>query len=89
MSQYTPQEIKEVIRTFNMYVKFPRSRWKDIKKAEKEDKEGEKIYNELKQEFLEKYMPAPNADPRDNGKDFIFHAKSIDLSKNPNAGEVK
>ena len=89
MSQYTPQEIKEVIRTFNMYVKFPRSRWKDIKKAEKEDKEGEKIYNELKQEFLEKYMPAPNADPRDKGEDFIFHAKSIDLSKNPNVGEVK
>jgi radical SAM superfamily enzyme YgiQ (UPF0313 family) len=89
MHQYTPQEIKEVIRTFNMYVKFPRSRWKDIKKAEKENKEGEKIYNELKQEFLEKYMPKPNTGPRDNSKDFVFHAKSIDLSKNPNVGEVK
>ena len=72
-----------------MYVKFPRSRWKDIKKAEKEDKEGEKIYNELKQEFLEKYMPKPNAGPRDSSKDFVFHAKSIDLSKNPNVSEVK
>ena len=89
MPQYTPQEIKEVIRTFNMYVKFPRNRWDDIKKAEKEDEEGEKIYNELKQEFLEKYMPKPNDDPRDNSKDFIFHAKSIDLSKNPNVDEMK
>ena len=49
----------------------------------------EKIYNELKQEFLEKYMPKPNTGPRDNSKDFVFHAKSIDLSKNPNVGEVK
>jgi len=89
MPQYTPQEIKEVIRTFNMYVKFPRNRWNDIKKAEKEDKEGEKIYKELKQEFLEKYMPAPNADPRDSGKDFVFHAKSIDLSKDAHADEMK
>jgi len=88
MPQYTPQEIKEVIRTFNMYVKFPRNRWKDIKKAEQTDTEGEKIYQELKQEFLEKYMPKKNADPRNAAKDFIFHAKSIDLVKNPNADEM-
>ena len=89
MPQYTPQEIKEVIRTFNMYVKFPRNRWKDIKKAEQTDAEGEKIYQELKQEFLEKYMPKKNADPRNAAKDFIFHAKSIDLAKNPHVDEMK
>ena len=33
------------------------------KRAEKNDKEGNKIYDELKEEFLQKYMPAPNADP--------------------------
>ena len=89
MSQYPPHEIKEVLRTFNMYCKFPRNKWKDIKKAEKIDTEGEKIYQELKQEFLEKYMPKPNANPRNAAKDFVFHAKSIDLAKNPNAGEMK
>ena len=72
-----------------MYVKFPRNRWKDIEKAEKEDTEGEKIYKELREEFLEKYMPKPNADPRNSSKDFVFHAKSIDLAKNSHADEMK
>ena len=29
------------------------------------------------------------AGPRDSAKDFVFYAKSIDLSKNPNVDEVK
>ena len=46
-----------------MYIKFPKSRWKEIERAEKNDKEGNKIYNELKKEYMEKYMPKPDADP--------------------------
>jgi len=63
MPQYPPHEIKEIIKCFNLYVKFPKSRWKEIAKAEKNDAEGDKIFNYLKEEYLEKYMPAPNADP--------------------------
>jgi hypothetical protein len=46
-----------------MYVKFPKNRWKEIERAEKNDKEGNKIFTELKAEYLEKYMPKPDADP--------------------------
>ena len=63
MPQYPPHEIEEIKKCFSMYIKFPKNRWKEIERAEKNDKEGNKIYNELKQEYLEKYMPQPDADP--------------------------
>jgi hypothetical protein len=65
MPQYTPEEIKEIKRCFNLYVKFPKNRWKEIARAEKDDTEGNKILNFLREEYLEKYMPAPNDDPHD------------------------
>ena len=46
-----------------MYVKFPKNRWKEIERAEKNDEEGNRIFSELKAEYLEKYMPKPDADP--------------------------
>ena len=47
-----------------------KNRWKEIERAEKNDKEGEKIYKALKQEYLEKYMPKPDADPHGGAEDF-------------------
>lgn len=70
MPQYPPHQIKEIIKCFNLYVKFPKNRWKEIERAEKNDIEGNRIYKNLKEEFLEKYMPAPNADPHGGIKDF-------------------
>ena len=63
MPQYPPHEIEEIKKCFVLYVKFPKSRWKEIERAEKNDSEGNKIYDELKKEFLEKYMPKPDDDP--------------------------
>ena len=63
MPQYPPNEIEEIKKCFAMYVKFPKNRWKEIQRAEKNDKEGEKIFKQLKIEYLEKYMPKPDADP--------------------------
>ena len=90
MPQYPPHEIKEIKKCFNLYVKFPKDRWKEIEMAEKDDGEGQKIYNELKEEFLEKYMPAPNADPHGGIEDFIAHDKAMQksLEKNPNIDEM-
>ena len=51
------------VKCFNLYVKFPKNRWKEIERAEKNDLKGNKIYKELKKEYLEKYMPSPDADP--------------------------
>ena len=70
MPQYPPHEIEEIRKCFSMYVKFPKNRWKEIERAEKNDKEGNKIFTELKAEYLEKYMPKPNADPHGGIEDF-------------------
>ena len=63
MPQYPPHEIEEIKKCFALYVKFPKNRWKEIERAEKNDAEGNKIYKDLKSEYLEKYMPKPDADP--------------------------
>jgi len=63
MSQYPPHEIDEVKKCFALYVKFPKNRWKEIERAEKNDKEGNKIFEELRKEYLEIYMPKSDADP--------------------------
>ena len=70
MPQYPPHEIKEIIKCFNLYVKFPKNRWKEIERAEKNDVEGNKIFKNLQAEYLELYMPAPNANPTGGIEDF-------------------
>ena len=70
MPQYPPHEIEEIKKCFALYIKFPKQRWKEIERAEKNDLEGNKIYNELKEEYLEKYMPKPDADPHGGLEDF-------------------
>ena len=51
MPQFPRAEIGKIVKTFNMYVKFPKNRWPEIKKAEEDTPEGNKIYQELKNEF--------------------------------------
>ena len=70
MPQYPPHEIDEIKKCFALYVKFPKNRWKEIERAEKNDAEGERIYKNLKAEYLEKYMPKPDADPHGGLEDF-------------------
>jgi len=82
MPQYLPEEIEAVKKCFSLYVKFPKSKWKDIERAEKNDTEGNKIYEELKQEYLEKYMPRPDADPHGGIGDF----KELKKGKNSKPG---
>ena len=62
MPQYPQHEIEGLIKCFTLYVKFPKNRWSEIKKAESNSPEGEKIYQELKQEYIEKYLSGINSD---------------------------
>ena len=62
MPQYTPEQIEGIKRTFVLYVKFPKSRWKDIEKAEKFTPEGNKIFKELQLEYIEKFIPKNDDD---------------------------
>ena len=70
MPQYPPHEIEEIKKCFALYVKFPKNRWKEIELAEKNTPEGNRIYKNLKAEYLEKYMPKPDADPHGGLEDF-------------------
>jgi len=62
MPQFPRSEVLKIVKTFNMYVKFPKSRWSDIKRAEEDTPEGETIYNELKAEFVDLYFDKTDED---------------------------
>jgi len=50
------EQIEGLRRTFSMYARMPYECWPDIKRAEKFDKEGNKIFAELAKEFKERYF---------------------------------
>lgn len=56
MPQFPPDEIKGLIRTFTLYVKFPEDRYDEIRIAERFDDEGNAMFRKLQQEFWQKYF---------------------------------
>ena len=49
------EEISGIARVFSFYIKFPESKWDEIKIAEKNDAEGNKMFAKLGKEFDFKY----------------------------------
>jgi radical SAM superfamily enzyme YgiQ (UPF0313 family) len=64
MPQYTAKEIEGLKKCFILYVKFPKNRWREIQQAEGESLEAEKIYSDLKAEFMDKYFVPPKDNPK-------------------------
>jgi radical SAM superfamily enzyme YgiQ (UPF0313 family) len=56
MPYFPKEEIEGIRRCFVLYVKMPKSRWSEIRKAESLTPEGDEIFRRLKDECLEKYM---------------------------------
>ncbi len=56
MPQFPKEKIKGLLRTFSLYVRFDKSRWKEIAAAEKDTPEGNAQFEELRQEFIETYF---------------------------------
>ena len=56
MPQLSQKSIQGLQRTFPLYVKFPKSRWPEIKEAEKFSIEGDKKFSELSEEYTQKYF---------------------------------
>lgn len=52
----SPEEIRGLVRTFNLYVRFPKERYPDIKIAEKFDDEGNKMFDKLRAEYWQKFL---------------------------------
>ena len=80
MPQYPPHEIEEIKKCFALYIKFPKKRWKEIKRAESNDNEGNRIYANLKAEYLEVYMPKTDPDP---------HSSEVEQVYNPHYTDIK
>ena len=55
MPQFRNSEVNSLCKTFNMFVNFSEDRWPEIEKAEADTPEGEKIFEELKEEFKETF----------------------------------
>jgi hypothetical protein len=55
MPQFPQKKINNLLKVFNMYVKFPKSRWPEIKLAEEETPEAEKIFDGLKKEYMARF----------------------------------
>lgn len=56
MDSISYEELKGLQRTFSLYIKFPKSEWPKIRKAEKFDEEGNRIFEEYKKIYQEKYF---------------------------------
>jgi radical SAM superfamily enzyme YgiQ (UPF0313 family) len=62
MPQWQKEDISRLQSTFAMYVKFPKSRWPEVKKAEQD----ESLYRKLGQEFTEMCWGRPGAKIEDD-----------------------
>jgi hypothetical protein len=55
---FPADQVEGLQKCFVFYVKMPKSRWKDIRRAEANTVEGQKVFLELKEEYSEKYLPS-------------------------------
>lgn len=56
MPQFPKEKIKGIIRTFSLYARFDNSRWNEIAIAEQFTTEGDRIFNKLRGEYIERYF---------------------------------
>ena len=55
MPDLTDETLRGLQRTFTMYVRFPKDRWNEIKKAEDLTPEGDMVFEELSEELRAEY----------------------------------
>jgi hypothetical protein len=67
MPGFTSDQLKGLRRTFAMYVKFPKSRWEEIRIAEQFTPEGDKVWENLQQEFIATFFSTPETDITEKG----------------------
>lgn len=68
MPEFPKEEIEGIKRCFVLYVKMPKSRWPDIKRAEQFDDEGDRLWNELRKECADNYMNYSDYEPGEENK---------------------
>tara|TARA_B100000686_G_C16733675_1_gene942331 strand:+ start:127 stop:972 length:846 start_codon:yes stop_codon:yes gene_type:complete len=63
MKQFPPHEIEGIKKCFVLYVKFPKSRWKEIQAAEPETDEGQRLFRDLSAEYRNMHSVPTDIDP--------------------------
>lgn len=53
---YPVEEIEGLKKCFALYVKFPKNRWDEIRLAEADTEEGNRIFETLKAEYIDRYL---------------------------------
>ena len=56
MPQYSRDEIRGVVCTFTMYMRFPESEFPRIAVAERMDDRGHRMFHDLREEFIARYF---------------------------------
>ena len=64
MPQWNKKDVAKLCKTFAMYVKFPKNRWPEIKKAET-DRE---VHSKLTAEFIDTFWSKPDEELREAAK---------------------
>lgn len=64
MEQYPVSEIMGLRKCFVLYTRFPRERWDEIRRAEADTPEGNRIFEALKAEYMDRYFVAPQDNPK-------------------------
>jgi anaerobic magnesium-protoporphyrin IX monomethyl ester cyclase len=54
--QLSQEEVLGLRKTFALYVRLPKEKWPLIERAEKDDEEGNRIYDELRQDYEKEYF---------------------------------
>ena len=54
--EFSKKEIMGVMRTLPLYAKFPRNIWNQIQRAEEFDDEGDRIFEELRNQYIENFF---------------------------------
>ena len=53
---FSKDQLRALRRVFAMYVKFPKSRWREIQKAEALTPEGDEVWARLREEFIQTFF---------------------------------
>ena len=68
-----------------LYVKFPKNRWKDIQRAEKNTPEGIKILSELREECRDKYFPKKTGSESDEDQSLADLEYGVEYPTSPHS----
>ena len=55
MPDFKSNEIKGLMRTFNLYLRYPKSAWPEIKLAEENTPKGNAIFEKYRDEFISEW----------------------------------